>query len=149
MDVFTKEKRSKVMSGIRSKDTRPEVHVRRLLFAEGFRFRLHVGGLPGRPDIVLKKWRTVVFVNGCFWHAHEGCPRSRIPEDNHDFWEEKLRRNRERDRRDVGALLEAGWRVLIVWECACGKRKGEALSRLMAEFIRSDERLREIGGGDL
>ena len=114
-DVFTAEKRSDVMSRIRSEDTKPEILVRKLLFASGFRFRLHDRRFPGRPDVVLKKWKTVILVNGCFWHSHSGCRFASKPSSHEGYWTEKLRRNRERDAENQRKLLEDGWRVLIVW----------------------------------
>ncbi len=125
------------MSHIRSDDTKPELFVRKLLFAAGFRYRLHVKSLPGKPDIVLAKWRTAIFVNGCFWHVHEGCPKATHPSSNTNYWNEKLRRNQERDRQSIQALLNAGWRTLVVWECACRPKLAGELLALMAGFIRS------------
>lgn len=106
-----------MMSGIRGKDTRPELLIRRILFASGFRFRLHRRDLPGMPDIVLPKYRAAIFVHGCFWHMHEGCRYAKLPSSNEQFWHEKLGSNRERDRKNINLLMEAGWRVLVVWEC--------------------------------
>ncbi|WP_240532771.1 MAG: very short patch repair endonuclease [Nitratireductor rhodophyticola] len=105
------------MSRIRGKDTQPELLLRRLLHSAGFRFRLHVSGLPGKPDIVLRKHRTVIFVHGCFWHRHEGCAGATTPKTRAGFWQEKFRRTVERDRQKTIELERAGWRVLIVWEC--------------------------------
>ena len=135
-DVFTSEKRSQIMRAIVSEDTKPEVAVRRLLFADGFRFRLHVRSLPGKPDIVLPKWRTVIFVNGCFWHQHRGCPRAVLPQSNADYWRPKLARNQKRDKEDYAALAASGCRVLVVWECACKKKTLASLQALMRRFIR-------------
>ena len=117
MDTLSPSRRSYNMSRIRSKDTKPELVVRRHLHGLGFRFRLHSGKMPGHPDIVLPKWRTVIFINGCFWHRHEGCRRATTPKSNIEFWEAKFRRNVERDLRDQNALREAGWRVIVLWEC--------------------------------
>lgn len=147
---YTEEKRSAIMSRIRAKNTKPEVFVRRLLFARGFRFRIRRKDLPGKPDVVLPKWRTVVFVHGCFWHAHEGCRRAATPASHAGFWAEKLKRNKARDREVVGRLTEAGWRVLVVWECACRGRCAEALADRMEAFIREGgAAVGEIGRGDL
>lgn len=143
-DVFSAEKRSAVMRGIRSSDTKPEVIVRRLLFASGLRFRLRRADLPGQPDIVLAKWRTVVFVNGCFWHQHPGCTRATLPSTRKDYWLPKLARNVERDAQEHKALLDAGWRVLIVWECACLKSFREELRKLLSEFVRGGAGYGEI-----
>jgi len=105
------------MSSIHSKDTRPEMIVRRFLFSKGFRYRLHVKTLPGRPDIVLQRYRTVIFVNGCFWHGHEGCGHYKQPRSNVEYWKNKIERNKLRDLRDRLQLKEQGWHVITIWEC--------------------------------
>lgn len=105
------------MSKIKSKDTKPEIVVRRLLHGLGYRYRLHRTDLPGRPDLVFPSRRKIVFVNGCFWHYHEGCKTSHIPAGNQEYWQSKLARNRERDERNVALLKEDGWDVATVWEC--------------------------------
>ena len=148
-DVYTQEKRSAIMSRIRAKNTKPEVFVRKLLFARGFRFRIHRKDLPGKPDVVLPKWRTVVFVHGCFWHAHEGCRRAAKPATHAGFWAEKLARNKARDREAVETLSAAGWRVLVVWECACRGRFAQALADRMEGFIRGGASVGEVGRGDV
>lgn len=135
-DVFDERKRSEIMSRIRSTDTKPELVVRRLLFASGFRYRLHDKRLPGRPDVVLPRWRTVVLVHGCFWHSHQGCSRSATPSRNHEFWVEKLKGNKARDELVCRRLQELGWRVLVVWECACRKGLHDRLQGRMEEFIK-------------
>lgn len=116
-DVHNSEIRSKNMRAIRAKNTAPEMRVRKLLFARGFRFRLHVRDLPGAPDIVLPKYRVALFVHGCFWHGH-GCHLFKLPATRRDFWDTKIQSNRVRDIRDIGLLQAAGWRVICVWECA-------------------------------
>ncbi|BDD08152.1 very short patch repair endonuclease [Fulvitalea axinellae] len=116
-DIFEPEVRSYIMSRIRSKDTKPELKVRRYLHARGFRYSLHSKHLPGKPDLVLRKYKTVIFVNGCFWHGHENCPEFRPPKSNKGFWLEKIRRNKARDRENVVRLMESGWNVIIVWGC--------------------------------
>ena len=122
------------MSRIRGRDTKPELVVRRWLWHQGFRYRLYVKSLPGRPDIVMRKWRTVIFVNGCFWHGHD-CQSDRRPSTNARFWQEKIERNRERDARNVAALQAAGWHVLVVWECQLSaKRRQETLHELDVEL---------------
>jgi len=115
-DTVTPEKRSEIMSKIRSRNTKPEMLVRRYLFRRGFRFRVNDRRLPGTPDVVLPKYRTVVFVNGCFWHGH-GCKLYVLPKTNIPFWKEKIRRNRDRDDRNRARLEALGWRVIVVWEC--------------------------------
>lgn len=116
-DTMTPEQRHKCMAAIKGKDTKPELIVRKYLFSRGLRFRIQVRKLPGRPDIVLPKYRTVIFVNGCFWHGHEGCRYYRLPKSNVDFWQEKIERNKARDARNEAELKALGWRVLRVWEC--------------------------------
>ena len=117
MDTMTPEKRHETMSHIRGKDTRPEVIVRKYLFSKGLRYRKNDRRLPGHPDMVFPKYRKVLFVNGCFWHGHEGCRYFRLPSTNVPFWKAKIERNRERDARVVKELQELGWEVITVWEC--------------------------------
>lgn len=105
------------MKRIPSKNTIPEVKFRRALFRKGYRYRIHKKDLPGKPDIVLKKYNTVIFINGCFWHQHEHCKRSNIPKSNTTYWTEKLNRNIERDKKNYAALEKLGWKILIIWEC--------------------------------
>lgn len=124
------------MSGIRGKNTKPELVVRQFLHRSGFRYRLHVKKLAGSPDIVLPRWGAVVLVHGCFWHAHQDCRYFRIPATRSAFWEVKLLGNRARDRRDVAALEEGGWRVAIVWECAV---RGSLDLELLAAWLRSGD----------
>jgi len=117
-DVVDLSTRSRMMSGIRGKDTKPEMVVRRALFAEGFRFRLHRRDLPGAPDIVMPGRKVAIFVHGCFWHRHAGCRYAKLPATRPEFWKGKLGENVERDRRNIDSLLATEWRVLVVWECA-------------------------------
>lgn len=119
--VDNKEQRSRNMSCIKGKDTRPEVMVRRYLFSKGFRFRKNDKRYPGHPDVVLPKYRTVVFVNGCFWHCHQGCRYATVPRTNQEYWLPKLKRNRERDEQTVRTLEDMGWHVIVVWECQLRK----------------------------
>lgn len=144
-DVVSPETRSRMMSGIRGKDTKPEHVVRKALYAAGFRFRLHRRDLPGIPDVVLPGRKVVVFVHGCFWHLHKGCRYAKIPKTRPDFWGAKLGRNVVRDGEHKMALLAAGWRVMVVWECATrdGKMR-EALPRLFLEWISGHEKSGEI-----
>ena len=120
MDKLSAERRSFNMSRIRSVDSKPELILRRQLHAAGYRYRLHVSNLPGRPDIVLPKRRKIIFVHGCFWHQHTGCPDGRTPRSRPEYWEPKLKRNRERDAAAIELLQSQGWRVMIVWECEVG-----------------------------
>ena len=122
-DVHSAEVRSYNMSRIRSKDTRPEMIVRKILFANGFRFRLHRADLPGKPDIVLSKYKTVVFVHGCFWHGHEGCKYFVVPKSRTEWWLNKINRNKELDQINAARLQAMGWRVIEVFECQL--KKGE------------------------
>ena len=117
VDRITKEHRSWNMSRIKGSDTKPEKILRSALHRAGFRFRLHDKRLPGKPDLVLKKFSTVIFVHGCFWHRHKGCDKATTPKSNIDFWEEKFKRNTERDARKSKELSDRGWEVLTVWEC--------------------------------
>ena len=120
-DTMTAEQRHYCMSQIRGKNTSPEIIVRKYLHSKGFRYSLHSKHLPGSPDITLAKYHTVIFVNGCFWHGHPGCRHTRPPKTRKAYWSEKIRRNKERDAAVVGLLEEAGWCVLIVWECSLKK----------------------------
>jgi len=122
-DVHNKATRSYNMLQIKNMDTKPEVLVRKYLFSKGLRFRKNDKRYPGHPDIVLPKYKTVVFVHGCFWHMHENCRYSRMPSSNVDYWEKKLSGNRDRDKRNQDALTEMGWNVLVVWECQLKKDK--------------------------
>ncbi|KVL40087.1 very short patch repair endonuclease [Burkholderia territorii] len=117
VDSVSREKRSHVMSLVRGKDTQPEIIVRRIVYNEGFRYRLHDSTLPGKPDLVFRGKRKIIFVHGCFWHRHENCSRARTPKSNHEFWRIKLNKNKERDAENIKNLVEAGWHVLVVWEC--------------------------------
>jgi DNA mismatch endonuclease (patch repair protein) len=120
IDNLTLEQRRRTMQSIRSRDTQPELKIRQFLHRLGFRFRLHAAELPGKPDIVLRRYKTIVFVNGCFWHRH-GCSRSVIPKSHLDYWQPKLARTRERDVRANSALRKLGWTVITVWECEAGR----------------------------
>lgn len=116
-DRLTPEQRHNNMSHIRGKDTKPEMLVRRWLWSHGYRYRLHCRQLPGKPDIVLHRYRTCIFVNGCFWHGHEGCRSYTVPKSNTEFWEAKVARNRERDAEVLRMLEAMGWHCVTVWEC--------------------------------
>jgi DNA mismatch endonuclease (patch repair protein) len=121
IDSVSPERRSEIMSLVRARDTGPEMKVRRLVHRMGFRYRLHVGALPGHPDLAFPSRRKVIFVHGCFWHAHRGCKLARIPKSRVEFWENKIAGNRERDRRNRRRLAKMGWRLLVIWECETGK----------------------------
>lgn len=117
MDKLTKEQRHRCMSAIRGKNTKPEIVVRKFLFGRGFRYRLNHPRLPGHPDIVLRKYRTVIFVNGCFWHGHDNCKYYRLPKTNVDFWRKKVERNKKRDVEEQRQLAAMGWHCITIWEC--------------------------------
>lgn len=126
------------MSKIRGKETKPEILVRKYLFSKGFRYRIHDERYPGKPDIVLPKYRSVIFVHGCFWHGHEGCKAARLPKTNPGFWERKISSNVERDRRNVAELQKQGWNLIIIWECELrNKRERENRFRLLEEQIKN------------
>lgn len=117
MDRLTKEQRHRCMSAIRGKNTKPEIVVRKFLFGRGFRYRLNYPRLPGHPDIVLRKYRTAIFVNGCFWHGHDNCKYYRLPKTNVDFWRKKVERNKKRDIEEQRQLASMGWHCITIWEC--------------------------------
>ena len=133
MDHLTPAKRSWNMAKIRSSNTHPEKEVRSLLHNMGYRFRIHQQTLPGKPDIVLKKFKTVIFVNGCFWHGHKNCSRSNIPKSNTIYWKNKIETNIKRDAKNTRKLRKAGWKVITVWECHV--QKTEKLKNLFLKKI--------------
>lgn len=135
-DRFSTEKRSDIMSRVRSRDTKAERRVRSFLHLLGYRFRLHRRDLPGRPDIVLPGYRAVIFVHGCFWHQHPGCSKAKVPETDREKWATKLARNVERDRANIEALRSSGWRVATVWECSLKRPEGiiSSLSDLLTDL---------------
>lgn len=141
-DIVDPAKRSEMMAGIGAKNTKPELLVRRILHRLGYRFRLHRKDLPGKPDIVLPKWRTVVFVHGCFWHGHVDCPIFRLPKSRTEFWSKKIEANRRRDDLVQKAYTKLDWRVSVVWECALkGKSRidPETIGRILADFLEKSE----------
>ena len=131
-DVHTKEVRSYNMSRIRGKNTKPEMLVRKYLFANGFRYRLHSKNLPGKPDIVLSKYKTVIFVHGCFWHGHKDCKYFVVPKTRTDWWLNKINGNKTNDAKKELALRQAGWKVLVIWEC---QLKPDKLEKTLGELI--------------
>ena len=134
-DVHTKEVRSYNMSCIKNKNTKPELLVRKFLFSHGFRYRINVNNLPGHPDIVLKKYKTLIFINGCFWHGHENCRYFMLPKSNTTFWENKILNNKLRDRKNYQLLYDLGWNVIIIWECELKNyNKNYTLNSLLDEL---------------
>ena len=136
-DIVDKLKRSRMMAGIRGKDTKPEIQLRRALHALGLRFRLHAPLLPGRPDIVFPKYHAAVFLHGCFWHRHAGCRFATTPATRPEFWHTKFESNIERDKRNITVLIEGGWRVAIVWECALKSQGPPAVAQNVAAWVKS------------
>lgn len=145
MDIVSPATRSKMMAGIKSKNTRPEVTLRKLLHKRGFRYRLHDKRLPGTPDIVFNKYHAIIFVHGCFWHGH-GCQLFKWPSSNQDFWKNKITSNLKRDANNRTKLMEAGWRIGIIWECAIRKSRdsGESVAQKLATWLQSESDYLEI-----
>lgn len=127
------------MSHIKSKNTKPEVLVRRYLFAHGFRFRLHCKDLPGNPDIVLSKYKTVIFINGCFWHGHAGCKYSTIPATNREFWAAKIAGNAERDISAIATLDSMGWKVIVIWQCQLKPKTRDLTLEKLTKDLRNGD----------
>ena len=131
-DVLTPQQRHRCMSHIRSKATKPEILVRKWLWAHGYRYRLNVKSVPGKPDIVMRKYRTAIFVNGCFWHGHEGCKYFIMPKTNTVFWQNKIESNRQRDKRNYYILLQNGWQVIVLWQCELSHERIEKTMQAVA-----------------
>ncbi|MFC1517480.1 very short patch repair endonuclease [Candidatus Margulisiibacteriota bacterium] len=145
-DIVSSKKRSKMMSNIRSKNTKPELILRRSLFEKGFRYKLHSSNIPGKPDMVFLKHKAVILVNGCFWHGH-GCHIFKWPKTRKAFWKNKINGNKTRDRKNRNLLKKLGWRVLVVWECAIKSRKESDISRVVnraAKWLNSKSKSAEI-----
>lgn len=145
-DKLTKEQRHRCMASIRGRDTKPEIMVRKFLFSRGFRYQLNHPRLPGHPDIVLRKYRTAIFVNGCFWHGHEGCKFFVLPKTNTEFWRTKIERNQNRDVREQQQLASMGWHCITVWECqlkpAVREKTLESLAFTLNSIYLSDRSTR-------
>ena len=139
-DIVDRATRSRMMAGIGSRNTVPELVLRRALHAHGLRYRLHDRKLPGTPDLVFPRFRAVCFVHGCFWHRHAGCPYATTPTTREEFWRAKFHANVERDQRNRRDLFEAGWRVAIVWECALRKRGQLATALKLDQWLRGNDR---------
>lgn len=143
-DRIDKATRSRTMAAIRSKDTKPEKWVRSELHKRGFRFRLHNKQLPGSPDLVLRKYKAVIFINGCFWHQHQNCKVAHIPETRREFWEKKFARNVARDQKVLYQLKVMGWRAAVVWECGLGKKRREDTLGQLITWLHSNNEYFEI-----
>jgi len=148
VDVVDQETRSRMMSGIKGKDTKPELIIRKALFRQGFRYTLHNKSLPGKPDLALKKYKAVIFINGCFWHGHD-CRLFKWPQTRKEFWRDKIQGNRKRDLQVRQDLREQGWRVLTIWECATKGKEKVPLDDIIlraVRWLRSDNEESEIRG---
>ena len=143
MDTLTPEQRHKNMSAIHSTATKPEIKVRRWLWQRGFRYRLNVKSVPGKPDVVLRKYRTAIFVNGCFWHGHENCPKSHLPKTNMEFWSKKIECNKRNDKKNRETLEKNGWQVVVVWECELKSAEFEK-TMLKVEHLLNTNLLRKF-----
>ena len=137
-DHLTPTQRHRCMSRIPHEATKPEMLVRRWLWTHGYRYRLNVKSVPGKPDIVMRKYRTAIFVNGCFWHGHEGCSKFVIPKSNTDFWRAKIEYNRKRDQRNYQLLIDAGWQVLVIWQCNLTKEQLENTMQSVAVALNTN-----------
>lgn len=146
MTPLEQQRRHNNMAAIHSKNTKPELIVRKYLFAKGFRYRLNHNRLPGHPDIVMRKYRTCIFVNGCFWHGHEGCKAFRIPKTNTDFWEKKITRNKQRDHQQRLQLAKMGWHCITLWECEL-KPKNRMRTLVALEYTLNHIFLRDHSKG--
>jgi DNA mismatch endonuclease (patch repair protein) len=136
-DKFSIEKRSEIMSHIKSKDSKPEIYIRKLVFSMGYRYRLHRKDLPGKPDIVFPMYRKVIFVNGCFWHGHSDCKKATLPMSNKDFWNKKIFKNKERDRNNYKKLSSLNWKYLIIWQCEIKKKNEDTLKNKIKDFLEN------------
>ena len=137
-DVLNPQQRHRCMSHIRSKSTKPEILVRKWLWAHGYRYRLNVKSVPGKPDIVMRKYRTAIFVNGCFWHGHEGCKQFVLPKTNTKFWQNKIDSNRTRDQKNYDTLINAGWQVIVLWQCKLTKQELEPTMQSVAVALNQN-----------
>ena len=139
MDTFSKAERSRIMAAVKSKDTTPELLVRSLVHSLGYRYRLHAHSLPGTPDLVFPRLRKIINVNGCFWHMH-GCARCRVPSSSRAYWIAKMERNAARDKRTQRELRQAGWQVMVIWECQIGRSRTGQLRRRIITFLCENDR---------
>ena len=139
-DTVSKSERSRIMAAVKSKDTTPELLVRKLVHALGYRYRLHVRSLPGTPDLVFPRLRKIINVNGCFWHMHD-CPRCRVPSSRRGYWTAKMQRNAARDKRTQRELWQSGWRVMVIWECQISPAREDRLRAKIVAFLDKDVKL--------
>jgi len=139
-DTVSKRERSRIMAAVKSKDTTPELLVRRVAHSLGYRYRLNVRSLPGTPDLVFPRLRKIINVNGCFWHMH-GCPRCRVPSSRRGYWTAKMRRNVARDKRTRRELRRSGWRVMVIWECQISPKREDRLRAKIVAFLEKDVKL--------
>ena len=139
-DIFSFQKRSDIMSKICGKNTKPQILVRKFLFSKGFRYRINVKTLPGKPDIVLPKYKTVIFINGCFWHGHN-CKKGKLPSSNIDFWRKKISNNKSRDDKNSDLLIKLGWKVIIIWQCEISNVNNR---EIRLEFLLEELRFHEF-----
>ena len=144
-DIVDKDTRSRIMSGIKAKNTKPEILVRSLLHKDGFRFRIHVKELPGKPDLVFRKYNAVMFIHGCFWHRHD-CKYFKWPKSRIEFWKDKLNKNSENDKKNLQKLLDSGWRVCVIWECSIREAKNDysPLKEKIEKWLKSNSVFLEV-----
>ncbi|HCA5183915.1 TPA: DNA mismatch endonuclease Vsr [Acinetobacter baumannii] len=146
VDIVDSATRSRMMSNIKGRNTKPELLIRSLLHAQGFRFRIHRKDLPGKPDIVLPKYKAIIFIHGCFWHGHQNCRLFKLPASRTEFWEAKISKNQENDLKAKDLLLNSGWRICTIWECAVRRSKKDpvALMDILTKWLSGSEQLFEI-----
>lgn len=146
VDIVDSVTRSRMMAGIKGRNTKPELLIRSLLHRKGFRFRLYGKDLPGKPDIILPKYKSLIFIHGCFWHGHQECPLFKLPTTRPEFWSTKISRNQQNDSKNINLLLDKGWRVCIVWECSIrgAKKDPEKVINTIITWLSSDNSFLEI-----
>lgn len=135
VDKFSKQKRSEIMSHIKSKNTKPEMTVRKIIYSLGYRYRLHRKDLPGKPDLAFINKKKVIFINGCFWHGHSGCNKSALPDTNYEFWNDKIKNNINRDTLNYKRLKDMGWKYLVIWQCEIKKDNIENIKSNIIHFL--------------
>ena len=135
VDKFSKQKRSEIMSHIKSKNTKPEMTVRKIIYSLGYRYRLHRKDLPGKPDLAFINKKKVIFINGCFWHGHSGCKKSALPDTNYEFWNDKIKNNVNRDTLNYKRLEDMGWKYLVIWQCEIKKDNIENIKSNIIHFL--------------